>query len=118
MIEYIYIVKCHDCEDEQFGFFDEAKEYAMSCLTKKPVITQTEINRNDFGECTDHCDLGTVWSWEDMMEDTEPEDTVFSKSETFRVSETLDDFDDFDDDEPADDSDDETEEIYGEDDDE
>lgn len=96
MIEYIYIVKCPECDDEQFGFFDEAKDYAMSCLTKKPVITQTEINRNDFGECTDHCDLGTVWSWEDMMKDTEPEDMVFSKNETFGISEGIDDFDDFD----------------------
>ena len=88
MIEYIYIVKCPECDDEQFGFFDEAKDYAMSCLTKKPVITQTEINRNDFGECTDHCDLGTVWSWEDMMEGTEPEDTqtLFRMSRCFSSS--------------------------------
>lgn len=97
MITYTYIVKCPECEDEFFDFFDEAKEFALGCLTKKPIITQTEVTRNDFGECTDHCDLGTVWSWEDLMQDTESEDdTVFSKNETFGISEGLDDFDDFD----------------------
>ena len=96
MITYTYIVKCPECDDEFFDFFDEAKDFAMGCLTKKPMITQTEVNRNVFGECTDHCDLGTVWSWEDMMKDTEPEDMVFSKDETFGISEGLDDFDDFD----------------------
>ena len=98
MVQYIYFVKCPDCEDEHFDYFDEAKEFAMSCLTKKPIITQIEVERNDFGECTDSCDLGTVWSWEDMMKDVpeEPEATVFSKSETFGVSEGLDDFDESD----------------------
>lgn len=94
MITYTYIVKCPECEDEFFDFFDEAKEFALSCMSKKPIITQTEVERNDFGECTDHCDLGTVWSWEDMMQDTESEDDrVFSKDETFGISEDLDDFD-------------------------
>jgi hypothetical protein len=98
MVTYIYFVKCPDCEDEHFDFFEEAKEFALGCLTKKPIITQTEVTRNDFGECTDHCDLGTVWSWEDMMQDTTYEDdaTVFSKNETFGISEGLDDLDDFD----------------------
>lgn len=96
MITYVYVVKCPDCEDEFFDFFDEAKDFAQGCLTKKPVITQTEVNRNDFGECVDHCDLGTVWSWEDMMKEPEPEDMVFSKNETFGISEGLGDFDDFD----------------------
>ena len=71
MTTYVYLVKCPNCEDEFFDFFDEAKEYALGCLSNKPIITQTEVNRNDFGECTDHCDLGTVWSWEDVMKDTE-----------------------------------------------
>lgn len=75
MIQYIYFVKCPNCEDEPFDFFDEAKEFALGCLSNKPVITQIEINRNDFGECTDSADLGTVWSWEDMMADTEKETT-------------------------------------------
>lgn len=98
MITYTYIVRCPECEDEFFDFFDEAKDFALGCLTKKPIITQTEVQRNDFGECTDHCDLGTVWSWEDMMKDVETEsaDTVFSKAETFGISEGIDDFDDFD----------------------
>ena len=96
MVTYIYFVKCPDCEDEHFDFFDEAKEYAMGCLSQKPVITQTEVCRNDFGECTDSCDLGTVWSWEDMMGDLDKEDTKFSKAETFGISEGIDDFDDFD----------------------
>ena len=82
MIEYIYFVKCPDCEDEHFDFFNDAKDFAMSCISKKPVITQLEVNRNDFGECTEHNDLGTVWSWEDTMSDI-PQDTVFSKAETF-----------------------------------
>ncbi len=98
MVTYIYFVKCPNCEDEHFDFFDEAKEFALGCISKKPVITQVEVNRNDFGECTDSADLGTVWSWEDMMKDVEvePADTVFSKAETFGISEGLDDFDDFD----------------------
>ena len=94
MVTYIYFVKCPNCEDEPFDFFDEAKDFAMGCLTKKPIITQTEVTRNDFGECTDHCDLGTVWSWEDMMHDTQSDDMVFSKDETFGISEGLDDLDD------------------------
>ena len=84
MLEYIYFVKCPGCEDEHFGFFNDAKEFAMSCLSQKPVITQIEVNRNDFGECVDSCDLGTVWSWEEMMADVpvEPELTTVSKAAT------------------------------------
>lgn len=73
MTYYIYFVKCPDCEDEHFDFFDEAKGFAMGCLSKKPVITQTEVNRNDFGECTDSFDHGVIWSWEDEVKDTEKE---------------------------------------------
>ena len=73
MIQYIYFVKCPNCEDEPFDFFNDAKEFACGCLSQKPIITQVEVNRNDFGECTDHCDLGTVWSWEDMMSDADKE---------------------------------------------
>lgn len=83
MITYTYIVKCPECEDEFFDFFDEAKKFALGCLTNKPIITQTEVNRNDFGECTDHHDLGTVWSWEDVMTETdaEPAVSVFTKDD-------------------------------------
>lgn len=83
MIQYIYFVKCPNCEDEHFDFFDEAKEFALGCLSQKPTITQTEVNRNDFGECIDSCDLGTVWSWEDMMGETdaEPAKSIFTKDD-------------------------------------
>lgn len=83
MITYTYIVKCPECEDEFFDFFEEAKAFALGCLSQKPVITQTEVNRNDFGECTDHCDLGTVWSWEDIMKETdaEPAKSIFTKDD-------------------------------------
>ena len=88
MITYIYFVKCPDCEAEHFDFFDEAKEFALGCLGHKPIITQTEVCRNDFGECTDHCDLGTVWSWEEAMKDTEsgyteaePTKSIFTKDD-------------------------------------
>lgn len=84
MVTYIYFVKCPGCDDEHFDFFDEAKGFAMGCLSKKPIITQTEVCRNDFGECTDSADLGTVWSWEDVMQDTEtaePGTNVFSKGD-------------------------------------
>lgn len=84
MIQYIYFVKCPNCEDEHFDFFDEAKGYAMGCLSQKPIITQTEVNRNDFGECTDSADLGTVWSWEDAIgreTDAEPAVSVFTKDD-------------------------------------
>ena len=84
MVEYIYFVKCMDCEDEPFDFFDEAKEFALSNMSKKPEIHQTEVVRNDFGECTDSTDYGKVWSWDEVMLDIpEDTDTVFSKSETF-----------------------------------
>jgi hypothetical protein len=82
MLEYIYFVKCPGCEDEHFSFFNEAKDFAMSLLSKKPVITQIEVDRNDFGECVDSCDLGTVWSWEDIMKiDDEPTASVFTKDD-------------------------------------
>ena len=84
MTTYIYFVKCPGCEDEHFDFFDEAKEFALGCLSQKPIITQTEIERNDFGECTDHCDLGTVWSWEDIMgneTEAEPTESIFTKDD-------------------------------------
>ena len=88
MTTYIYFVKCPGCEDEHFDFFDEAKEFALGCLSQKPIITQTEVCRNDFGECTDSADLGTVWSWEDMMGDSdgeyteaEPATSVFIKDD-------------------------------------
>jgi hypothetical protein len=71
MLQYIYFVKCPDCEDEHFDFFNDAKDFALGCLSKKPIITQIEVDRNDFGECVDSHDLGTIWSWEDMMKDTE-----------------------------------------------
>lgn len=88
MIQYIYVLKCPNCEDEYFDLFDEAKQYALERISKQPIITQTEVNRNDFGECTDHCDLGTVWSWEDMMSepeggytDAEPTKSIFTKDD-------------------------------------
>ena len=65
MVEYIYFVKCMDCEDEPFDFFDEAKTFALGKLSQKPEIHQTEVVRNDFGECTDSKDFGKIWSWED-----------------------------------------------------
>lgn len=71
MIEYIYIVKCPGCEDEMFNFFTDARMQCDLLMSKKPSITQVEVERNDFGECTDHHDLGTVWSWEEAMKDTE-----------------------------------------------
>lgn len=92
MLTYIYFVKCPNCEDEHFDFFNEAKEYAMSLLSKKPVITQIEVNRNDFGECVDSCDLGTVWSWEEVMKDVpaEPEFTTLSKADTLECDNCFD----------------------------
>jgi hypothetical protein len=83
MLEYIYFVKCPGCEDEHFFFFNDAKECAMSQLTKKPIITQVEVNRNDFGECTDSADLGTVWSWEEVMAKPDPvaAQSTFSKKD-------------------------------------
>lgn len=86
MIEYIYFVKCPNCEDEHFGFFNDAKAHALSCLDLQPIITQVEVDRNDFGECVDSKDLGTVWSWEEMMDDAKvANETTFSKSETLGV---------------------------------
>lgn len=82
MIQYIYFVKCPDCEGEHFDFFDDAKCYALGCLSKKPVITQVEVCRNDFGECTDSTDLGAIWSWEDeTCVAEEPAVSVFTQGD-------------------------------------
>jgi hypothetical protein len=102
MIEYIYFIKCPscpECHDEHFYYFDEAKARAMNFLSHKPIITQVEADYNDFHECTDSCDLGTVWSWEDMMKDVpaDPEHTVFTKADTVGCSDDFDpEFDDLD----------------------
>ena len=88
MIEYIYIVKCPSCEDEMFNFFTDARMQCDLLMSKKPIITQVEVERNDFGECTDSRDLGTVWSWEEAMKDTEggytdaePAKSIFTKDD-------------------------------------
>jgi hypothetical protein len=88
MIQYIYFVKCPNCEDEYFDFFDEAKAFALGCLSQKPVITQVEVDRNDFGECTDSIDHGVQWSWEDECRDieggyseAEPAESTFTKDD-------------------------------------
>lgn len=88
MIEYIYIVKCPDREDEMFNFFTDARMQCDLLMSKKPSITQVEVERNDFGECTDSHDLGTVWSWEEVMKDTEdgytdaePTKSIFTKDD-------------------------------------
>ena len=100
MIEYIYFVKCPNCEDEPFYFFDEAKAYAMDCKAQKPIITQVEVNRNDFGECTDSKDLGTIWSCEETTEDGVADNTptTFSKADTVDYDSSFDnEFDSLDD---------------------
>ena len=100
MLEYIYFVKCPNCEDEHFYFFNDAKDFAMGCLSQKPIITQVEVNRNDFGECTDSCDLGTIWSWEDLMTDVpaKPEPMAFNKADTLYCDDNFfnQEFDDLD----------------------
>ena len=90
MIEYIYFVKCPGCEDEHFDFFDEAKSFALGCLSKKPIITQTEVCRNDFSECTDHTDLGTVWSWEDECGEVEKAPEVFNRGDFAKYADGYD----------------------------
>jgi len=102
MVTYIYFVKCPNCEDEHFDFFDDAKAFAMSCMSQKPIITQTEVCRNDFGECTDSSDLGTVWSWEDECRETECENTEEPAKSVF----TKDDFKQYADDPELKDDDD------------
>lgn len=93
MIEYLYFVKFEndkpfdnpfDWEEDVFETFDEAKEFANSMISSHPEIHQTEIVRNDFGECIDSNDLGMIWSWKNEMSDI-PEDNelTFSKEETF-----------------------------------
>jgi hypothetical protein len=83
MIQYIYFVKCPNCEDEPFDFFNDAKEFALGCLSSKPIITQVEVDRNDFGECVNSADLGTIWSWKDETNITEDEPavSVFTRSD-------------------------------------
>ena len=82
MIEYIYFVKCPNCEDEHFDFFNDAKDFALGCIGQQPIITQVEVDRNDFGECTDSRDLGTIWSWEEMIKDEPVASDTLSKKAT------------------------------------
>ena len=104
MIEYIYIVKCPGREDEMFNFFTDARMQCDLLMSKKPIITQVEVERNDFGECTDSHDLGTVWSWEEAMKDTEdgyteaePTKAIFTKDDLKRMANGEDpEFDDID----------------------
>lgn len=98
MVEYIYFVKCPGCEDEHFYFFDEAKAFALSNLSQKPEIHQTEVTRNDFGECTDSADYGKVWSWEDVMQDIPDEDEslIFNKEDTLDCVDCDTEFDSLD----------------------
>ncbi len=101
MIEYIYFVKCPNCEEEHFDFFDEAKAFALGCLSQKPIITQTEVCRNDFGECTDHSDLGTIWSWEDECKECGPDaekagSHILTKADLENIPERDPEFDDLD----------------------
>ena len=102
MIEYIYIVKCPGCEDEMFNFFTDARMQCDLLMSKKPIITQVEVERNDFGECTDSRDLGTVWSWEEAMKDTEggytdaePAKSIFTKDD-LKYNDYDPEFDDLD----------------------
>lgn len=102
MIEYIYIVKCPGCEDEMFNFFTDARMQCDLLMSKKPIITQVEVERNDFGECTDSRDLGTVWSWEEAMKDTEsdctdaePAKSIFTK-DVLKYNDYDPEFDDLD----------------------
>lgn len=101
MIEYIYFVKCPNCEDEHFDFFDEAKAFALGCLSQKPIITQIEVCRNDFGECTDSSDLGTIWSWEDECKECSPDaekagSHILTKADLENIPERDPEFDDLD----------------------
>lgn len=92
MIEYIYIVKCPGCEDEMFNFFTDARMQCDLLMSKKPSITQVEVERNDFGECTDSHDLGTVWSWEEAMKDTEGEDADAEPTKSIFTRDDLKDY--------------------------
>ena len=94
MIEYLYFVKWLEDDkvaEEVFDFFNDAKSFAVSILSQQPEIHQTEIIRNDFGECIDSNELGKVWSWEELMNDI-PEDSeanitnVFSKGDFAKYS--------------------------------
>lgn len=101
MIEYIYFVKCPNCEDEHFDFFDEAKAFALGCLSQKPIITQIEVCRNDFGECTDSSDLGTIWSWEDECKECGPDaekagSHILTKADLENIPEHDPEFDELD----------------------
>lgn len=93
MIEYLYFVKFEndinsnnpfDWEEDVFETFNDAKDFAESLMSKHPEIHQTEIIRNDFGECVDSNDLGMIWSWKEAMSDI-PDTTelTLSKADTF-----------------------------------
>lgn len=92
MIEYLYFVKFEndipfdnpfDWEEDVFNTFNEALDFAKSNMSAHPEIHQTEIVRNDFGECVDSKNIGLVWSWQDEMSDISDNDeaTVFSRGD-------------------------------------
>ncbi len=88
MIEYIYFVNCIDGEEEAFDALIDAKAFALSKIAKEPEISQTEIIRNDFGECIDSTNLGVIWTWKEEMSDILDRDEL-----TFSKAETLEDYD-------------------------
>lgn len=93
MIEYLYFVKFEndtpfdnpfDWEEDVFNTFNEALAFAKSNMSSHPEIHQTEIVRNDFGECVDSKNIGLVWSWQDELSDIPEDDsevTVFNKGD-------------------------------------
>ena len=93
MIEYLYFVKFEndinsnnpfDWEEDVFETFNDAKDFAESLMSKHPEIHQTEIIRNDFGECVDSNDLGMIWSWKEAMSDIpDTAELTLSKADTF-----------------------------------
>lgn len=97
MVEYIYFVQLTNGEEEAFDFLVDAKAYAMSNIDKKPCITQTEVIRNDFGECVESKNLGTIWSWTELMQDIpEDDEVIFNKEGTFGIPEIDKEFSDDD----------------------
>lgn len=93
MVEYLYFVKFEnensitdpsDWDEDVFETFDEAKEFARSMISRHPEIHQTEIFRNDFGECVDVNPLGAIWTWKEEMSDIlDNDELMLSKSSTF-----------------------------------
>ena len=66
MIEYIYFVKCPNCEDEPFTFFDEAKNLLKAQISNGEAFLKfVELvkEQSEIFDKTQNCQIGQTWKF-------------------------------------------------------